>query len=232
MPLSPHISVGQLVTDVPERARIFEKLGIDYCCGGDQSLAEACREQDLDPDTVVRMLDTVAAAAPSPSRPNWDDAPLDDLIDHIVATHHGFLRRELPRLQDLLADVTHAHGDDVAWLAPVHNLFGTLKTELESHMESEEDYVFPAIRTLAKGRVLPDGSSLDTSAVEQMMAEHDDAGSLLTRLRTLTNEYTPPEGACSTFEAALQGLQELEADMHRHVHKENNILFPRARRLA
>ncbi len=229
---SPQTPIGELVTEAPARARIFDELGIDYCCGGDQSLAQAARAQDLDPDTVARMLDAVPAATTTAEAPDWTTRPLDDLIDHIVDTHHTFLRRELPRLQDLLAKVTHAHGDAVDWLAPVREVFDTLKAELEDHMESEEAYVFPAIRTLAKGRILPDGSTLDANAIEQMVAEHDDAGAMLKRLRTLTNDYTPPEGAGAPFQAALDRLRELEADMHRHVHKENNILFPRARRFA
>jgi regulator of cell morphogenesis and NO signaling len=230
--LSPETPVGQLVADRPDRARIFEQLGIDYCCGGDQTLAEACRAHDLDPDTVAQMLDPVASASEAPATPDWTEAKLGDLIDHIVATHHDYLRRELPRLRDRIAKVVRAHGDDVAWLQPVQDLFHTLKRELEDHMASEEDYVFPAIRTLEQGRVLPDGSTLDPDALEQMVDEHDEAGSMLERLRDLTNDFTPPEDACATFQAALDGLKELEADMHRHVHKENNILFPRAHQLA
>lgn len=232
MPPALHHSIGQLVADAPERAHIFEELGIDYCCGGNQSLAQACHAQDLDPATVVRMLDAISPATTDSTKTDWTVKPLESLIDHIVATHHEFLRRELPRLQERLAKATRVHAGDVEWLSPVHELFEALKRELEQHMESEEEYVFPAIRTLAKGRILPDGSTLDTTAFEQMIAEHDDAGAMLERLRTLTNDYTPPDGACSTFHAALDGLRELEADMHRHVHKENNILFPRARRLA
>lgn len=232
MALSPHTPVGALVAEKPARARIFEALDIDYCCGGDRTLAAACQAQNLDPDTVARMLDTLPNGPADSAPTDWTEAPLGDLIDHIVDAHHGFLHREMPRLQRLLAKVTRAHGKDVAWLAPVNDLFGTLKEELEAHMESEEGYVFPAIRTLAQGRVLPDGSTLDTATVEQMVDEHDDAGSMLQRLRDLTNGYTPPTDACATFRTVLDGLRELEADMHQHVHKENNILFPRARRLA
>jgi regulator of cell morphogenesis and NO signaling len=232
MALSPHTAVGQLVAEEPARARIFEALDIDYCCGGDQTLAAACQAHDLDPDTVVRMLDTLPLGPSASASTDWTEAPLGDLIDHIVDAHHGFLRRELPRLHRRLEKVTRAHGADVAWLSPVADLFTTLKHELEDHMESEESYVFPAIRTLAQGRVLPDGSTLDTAAVEQMVAEHDEAGTMLQRLRNLTNDYTPPPNACSTFRATLDGLRKLEADMHQHVHKENNILFPRARRLG
>lgn len=229
--ISTKTSLGQLVTESPARARIFERLGVDYCCGGDRSLAEACREQGLDPDTVVQMLDAVAEASTEPTT-DWTEASLSDLIDHIVSTHHDYLRRELPRLNQLLTKVTRVHGSDFSWLEQTRNVFQALKADLEDHMQSEEEYVFPAIRTLEAGRLLPDGSTLDDAPLEQMVEEHDEAGSALDQLRSLTNDYTPPEGACATFQAALDGLRELEADMHQHVHKENNILFPRAKSLA
>lgn len=230
--VSTETSVADLVTDRPARSRVFERLGIDYCCGGDHSLAEACTKKNLDPETVVRMLDVAAEGTPAKSKTDWSEASLAALVDHIESTHHEYLRRELPRLKRLIAKTNRAHGNQVSWLQPVQNVFESLRADLIDHMQSEEEYVFPAIRTLAAGRVLPDGSSLDDAALEQMESEHDQAGSALERLRDLTGEYTPPDWACPTFRAAVDGLRELEADMHRHVHKENNILFPRARSLA
>lgn len=220
-------AVADLVTDRPARARVFEQLGIDYCCGGDHSLAEACRKNELDPDTVVQMLDATTEAAPSTDETDWAEAALGDLIDHIVDTHHAFLRRELPRLQKLLTRVVQAHGHQVPWLDPVLDVFHTLKPDLETHMISEEERVFPSIRALAENGA----SSLDDDGIDAMIKEHDDAGAALDRLRELTNDYTPPENACPKFRAALDGLHDLETDMHQHVHKENNILFPRARSL-
>lgn len=230
--LSLDAPVADLVIHDPARARIFEQLGIDYCCGGNQSLADACRKQDLDPETVLRMLDAAAQPASDDEGIDWSNRSVQDLIDHITSTHHDYLRRELPRLTRLWTQVVHAHGSEFSWVERVRDLFQSLKADLERHMESEEEFVFPAIRTLAEGRVLPDGSTLESRFLEQMESEHDEAGSALARLRELTNEYTPPEGACPKFRAAIDGLRELEADMHRHVHKENNILFPRARSLA
>lgn len=229
---SPDRPISDLLADHPARARIFEHLGIDYCCGGERSLAEACKEKDLDPDTVVRMLDAAAEGPAPPTGTEWTSQPLRTLIDHIKSTHHSYLRRELPRLDQLVEKVTRVHGSEFSWLQRLRDHFQALNADLQSHMESEEEYVFPAIRTLEAGRVLPDGSTLDVTALEQMEAEHDEAGSILTHLRDLTNEYTPPGGVCATFRAMIDGLRELEADMHQHVHKENNILFPRARSLA
>lgn len=228
--LSPETTVAQLVTTQPGRAKIFEQLGIDYCCGGDRSLAEACRSHDLDPDTVVRMLDATAHTGPSDDT-DWTSASLGELIDHITSTHHEYLRRELPRLEPLLMRVTEAHGEEVPWLDPVLEIFQTLKVDLETHMMSEEERVFPSIRALESDSD-PTESSLDRQGIEKMIDEHDDTGTALDRLRELTNGFTPPENACPKFQAAMDGLQKLETDLHQHVHKENNILFPRARSLA
>ncbi len=231
MTLSPDTPVAELVTDQPGRARIFEELGIDYCCGGDRSLAEACQNNDLDPDTVVRMLDAAIETRPSDTR-DWSEAELGTLIDHIVETHHEYLRTELPHLEQLLDRVTSAHGAEHSWLEPTMEVFQTLKLDVETHIMSEEQRVFPSIRTLESNGSDPETADLDEDGIEKMIREHDDSGTALERLRELTNGYTPPEDACPKFRAALQGLEELEADMHQHIHKENNILFPRARSLA
>lgn len=228
MDLSLNTSVAQLVTDRPARARIFERLGIDYCCGGDHSLAEACREKDLDPTTVAEMLDAATdASAPSDTK-DWTEASLGALIDHIESTHHEYLRRELPRLKRLLTRVTQAHGERHSWLRPTLETFLALKDDLEAHMVSEEERVFPSIRALEENGT----SSLDRPGVEQMIEEHDEAGAALEQLRELTSDYTPPDDACPKFRAAMDGLEDLETNMHQHVHKENNILFPHARSLA
>lgn len=227
MSVSLDTSVAQLVTDRPGRARIFERLGIDYCCGGDHSLTAACREKNLDPSTVATMLDAAVEASSASETTDWTERSLGALIDHIVSTHHAYLRRELPRLEGLLTQVVQAHGDEHSWLDPTLEVFQTLKLDLETHMMSEEERIFPSIRSL--DAEAPD-ASLDEDGIEKMIREHDDSGAALERLRELTNDYTPPEDACPKFHSALRGLHDLETDMHRHVHKENNILFPRARR--
>ena len=185
---SPTTSVADLVTERPARARIFEQLGIDYCCGGDHTLAEACRRHDLDPDTVRRMLGAVEQAAPAADARDWSSASLGTLIDHIVDTHHAYLRRELPRLETLLTRVLEAHGDDVDWLAPTFEVFTDLQTDLAAHMRSEEQRVFPSIRALETHS----NDALDADGIDDMIGEHDEAGAALERLRTLTNEYSPP----------------------------------------
>ena len=226
MDLSLNTPVAQLVTDRPARARIFERLGIDYCCGGDHSLAEACRKKDLDPTTVAEMLDAATDANAPSDATDWTEVSPGALIDHIESTHHAYLRRELPRLERLLTRVAQAHGAEVPWTREVLDVFLNLKADLEAHMQSEEEQVFPSIRALADEDTAD--PSLNRSGVEQMIEEHDEAGAALERLRELSNGFTPPENACPKFRAAMDGLHDLEKNMHQHIHKENNILFPRA----
>src|SRR5262245_33837190 len=221
--------VGELVAERPGRSRVFEELGIDYCCGGKLSLAEACARRGLQPDAVRRRLAEADTEGVSGGT-DWRAAPLADLCNHIVSTHHAFLRRELPRLRDLLGKLTRVHGDRHPELRDVLAVFEPFADELAGHMAKEEQVLFPLITWIESGDVPPTPFVLQPIAV--MQAEHDDAGRALSELRRLTAGYTVPAGGCNTYRAAMAGLAELEADMHAHVHKENNILFPRAARLV
>lgn len=229
--ITPETTVGQLVADDARRSRIFDQLGIDYCCGGRRPLADACQEKGLDADTVARMLDA-ALAAPAEVGTDWTAASLSDLADHIEATHHAYLREELPRLSGLLSKVARVHGKAAPWIVEVKEVFDALRPELEAHLVKEEEVVFPLIRALEQGAPLPDATSLGDDPIHLMEDEHDEAGEALARMRALSKGFTPPEGACGSFRAVLSGLADLEKDMHQHVHKENNILFARARALA
>ncbi|MEP0841441.1 MAG: iron-sulfur cluster repair di-iron protein [Phycisphaerae bacterium] len=221
-------TVGQLVAERPSRARVFERFEIDYCCGGKQPLAEACAERGLDPESVLAEL-RAADAAPHPSETDWTTAPLGDLCDHIVAAHHAYLRRELPRLEAMSEKVAEVHGRREPHLRELAAVFAALHEELDQHMAKEEQVLFPLVRLLESSTALPSfhcGSV--ANPIRVMEHEHDDAGAALTRMRRLTGGYAPPPEACNTYRALLDGLAELEADLHRHIHKENNILFPRA----
>lgn len=232
MPITSDQTIGELVADDARRTRVFETLGIDYCCGGRRTLADACRERDLDADTVAAMLDAVAGARSSADSTQWNKAPLGALIDHIEDTHHAFLRRELPRLEMLLSKVARVHGDQAPWMVRVKEAFDTLKPELMDHMLKEEETVFPFIRALANGDSVSTPTELGDDPIRLMEEEHEFAGETLATMHELTDGFTPPEWACGTFRAALSGLADLEADTHQHVHKENNILFARAREMA
>ncbi|HEX8910993.1 MAG TPA: iron-sulfur cluster repair di-iron protein [Humisphaera sp.] len=230
-------TVGDLVVERPGRARVFERLGIDFCCGGRKRLRQACRDRRVDPyDAVLRLEiddERVRPADPA-AEPDWSTAPLADLADHIERAHHNYLRAELPRLDRLTAKVVHAHGGRRPELAALRDAVLALREELEPHMEKEERVFFPLCRALEAadrdGGEVP-RSPCGTSAagpVDVLTHEHDAAGDLLARIRQLADDFVPPPDACNTYRAMLDALAGLEADMHQHVHKENNILFPRA----
>jgi len=226
--IHPSTTVGQIVAERPQLARIFEELKIDYCCGGKRELINACRELGLDVAELVRRLANAEAAATDVADQDWTSAPLTTLCDHIQQTHHDYLRLELPRLTEIIVKVVNAHGACHPELAGVQSTFAELRAELEPHMMKEECILFPSIRYLEANRKaqFPFGSL--ANPIRMMVNEHDHAGEALARLRQLTGDYVPPTGACNTYRVMLEGLETLERDMHQHVHKENNILFPRA----
>ena len=221
-------TVGELVAERPGWARVFEEFGIDYCCGGRRTLREACERRRVSPDAVLRRLAAADAAGAAPE-PDWTAAPLATLADHIVHAHHEFLRRELPRVGALLTRVAGVHGETHPELFRVVALFDPFARDLDHHMAKEEFVLFPMVKRLAAGEAT-DHDPL--APIRAMEAEHDQAGAALAEIRRLTDGFRPPAGACASYRAALAGLHAIEQDLHRHVHKENNILFPRAERLA
>jgi len=221
-------TIGQLVTQRPARARVFEAFGLDYCCGGKKPLAQACQEKGISLDAVAAALE-VSDQQPAPDLRDWSQASLTELADHIQQTHHQYMKNELPRLEYLTGRVAKAHGGHRPELAELRQTFLQLKDEMESHMAKEEQILFPLLRQMEATGARPDfhcGSLGSPIAV--MLREHDDAGAALAHMRALTGNYVPPPEACNTYRAMLATLAEVEADMHQHVHKENNILFPRA----
>jgi regulator of cell morphogenesis and NO signaling len=221
-------TVGRLVAERPDRARVFEEFDIDYCCGGRRSLGEACARRGVDPGVVLRRLAAVDAGRPG-EETNWEAAPVADLCDHIVATHHEFLRRELPRVGRLLAKVAGVHGERHPEMVGVLAVYEPFARDLAEHMAKEERVLFPLVKRLATGEVTPSRTLL--GPVRVMEAEHDQAGEALAELRRLTEGFRPPADACNTYRAALAGLHDLEQDLHRHVHLENNVLFPQVEEL-
>ena len=215
--------VGQLVAEQPSRSRVFESWGIDYCCGGRKTLADACAAKQLEPAKVVQDLEAADSTA-TPPETDWTQESLAKLSKHIVDAHHAYLRHELPRLSMLTAKVADVHAGKDPRLADLQELFEGFRADMETHMEEEEQLVFPAIAAVASG--VP-GDAL-ANPIDKMFAEHDDAGIHLEKMRTLTDGFVPKEDACNTHRALLHALGELELDMHQHVHLENNVLFKRA----
>jgi regulator of cell morphogenesis and NO signaling len=226
--------VGQKVADIVTKnsslSRVFDELEIDYCCDGQRTLEQACRQQGLDARAVLAELDQCDQPRPDAV---WSVDPatmsLTDLANHIEQTHHAYLRAELPRLAAETAEVASAYDRRDVRLAHVRATLSAMAHELWCHMLKEEMCLFPKIRQLEASGESP-AFHCDSVAgpVRQMELEHDEAGSALERLRELTDGFTPPEWACDRYRALLEALAYLERDLHWHIHKENNLLFPRA----
>lgn len=221
-------TVAQLVIEKPARARIFEEVGIDYCCGGKKSLQQACEEKNLSVEEITRRLLEADQGNNSDER-DWSQATLTELCEHIVQTHHDYLRAELPRISELARKVADAHGESKPAWHEVREVYENLRFELQLHMQKEEHLLFPAIMQMEQADA-PLHFHFGTVAnpIRMMEFEHDSAAEALEKLRHLTNDYTPDEDACPTTRALLDALEALERDLHLHIHKENNILHPRA----
>jgi len=226
---TPETTVGAIVANRPALARVFERLGIDYCCGGKQTLAAACGRKNLDPHTVGLTLAATVTESDAPNEVDAAGMTLTQLADHIEQTHHVYVKGELPRLVEMAGRVAGKHGWRDTRLAAVHQTVIALAEEMFSHMRKEELILFPIVRQIEAGAA--DGSfhcGSIANPISVMEAEHESAGNAVARLRELTDGFTPDGESCNTHRALLAGLAEFEADLHRHVHKENNILFPRA----
>ncbi|HEY8902963.1 MAG TPA: iron-sulfur cluster repair di-iron protein [Chthoniobacterales bacterium] len=216
-------TVGELVAERPNRSRIFQGLKIDFCCQGGRTLRTACEAKGIPVELVIEQLLAEGEAKSN----EFDPGALSptELVAHIVSTHHDFLRRELPRLHAMAQRVAQVHGGHTTSLVEVFEVLSALAEEMVIHMHKEEAILFPMVVALDKGEQIP----IPVHApIAKMIEEHQDAGDALARLRTLTGDYRPPADACNTYRALFAGLEELEADMHRHVHLENHVLFPKA----
>jgi regulator of cell morphogenesis and NO signaling len=226
-------TVREIALEQPTSIRVFERLGIDYCCGGRKPLSEACAARDLQVDTVIAALEKAASSEPAAPTVDFTDKTLAALCAHILVTHHEYVRRELPRLAALAAKVVGKHGETHPELPVIEATLARLEEELTQHLAKEEVVLFPYIEKLevaiAEGSARPHGCfGTISSPIAMMTQEHDDAGMLLENLRTRSSQYTTPEGACPTYHAFYDGLREFEQDLHQHIHLENNVLFPRA----
>ncbi len=227
--LDPEQTVGDFVRQKPTRARVFESLAIDYCCGGKVSLVRACEKRGIDVGEVLLAISHSDEQADTGTLVDVDSMGLTELADHIESTHHAYLREELPRLELMTEKVARVHGDKDERLFRMRQAFVALKAELEPHMLKEERILFPIVRQLVASAERAEfhcGSV--ANPIRQMEHEHDQAGVALAILNESTDAYTPPDWACNTYRAMLDSLARLEVDMHQHIHKENNVLFPKA----
>lgn len=224
--ITPSTTLAEIASTTPVLTRELERLGLDYCCGGKRSLAEACRKRQLDPEAVIAELASVPAAAEPPA--DWIRLAPAELVDHLEATHHRYLKDALPRLTELATKVSRVHGEAHPELVRVADVVNELRADLEPHLRKEEEVLFPMIRSLATAATSQPsvhcGSIANPIAVLEQ--DHVAVGALLEQLRALTTGYQAPVGTCASTLSLMAGLAELEADTHLHVHKENNHLFP------
>jgi regulator of cell morphogenesis and NO signaling len=229
MNLDPQTSLANLVAERPEAMRYFESLGLDYCCGGRQSLAGACTKAGLDLGTVVSGLTVLKAGAPdAPSLAQWQAASLADLTRHLEASHHAYLREELPRLATLMAKVLGVHGATHAELGRISQVLQDFTNDMMPHLMKEEQILFPFIRSLEEGRNSEACFGTVQSPIRVMEMEHEAVGAMLAELRLLTQGYEAPADGCGSFRGLYAGLLALEQDTHLHIFLENQILHPRA----
>ena len=226
-------TVREIAVGNPATIRVFETLGIDYCCGGKRSLGEACVRAGVPVARAQELLADAGKATQDESGNPWNEVPLKVLTAHIVANHHAYVRQETPRLEGLLRKVISRHGAAHPEVRQIEELFLAMGQELNTHMLKEEKVLFPYVAKLeaavtAGQAAEPAFFGPVTGPIANMMADHDDAGALLARIRELSGNFTPPAGSCPTYGGLYQGLAEFERDLHKHVHLENNILFPRA----
>ncbi|NLU51696.1 MAG: iron-sulfur cluster repair di-iron protein [Clostridiaceae bacterium] len=220
--------LGDIAAEFPKAAELFREYKIDYCCGGNRALIEAIEEGNLNGQEIVDKLNDLynEYASKNELERNWQEAPLNELVDHILNKHHAYLWAELPNISELTTKILRAHGTNHPEISKVHKLFHNLKMELESHLVKEEAQQYPAIRKYEESKVKND---LDEAirVIMELEDEHTGAGDILKKLRKITDDYTVPDDGCPTYKQTYDKLQELESDMFEHIHLENNILFPR-----
>jgi len=232
MSFTSETKVKDIALSNPAATQILEDAGLDYCCGGGKSLHEACLHADVPAEEILNRLRENSRDI-SPGDANWTSAPLSDLTRHIRERHHRYVREAIVRVQTLLEKVGAKHGENHPEITDIQRLFTEVGREMIMHMQKEEQILFPYIDALEKATsahssVEPPFFQTVRNPIQAMMKEHDAAGELVKQIRNASSEYTAPADACTSYKALYQDLREFEADLHQHVHLENNILFPRA----
>ncbi len=220
--------IGSIVAKFPKASEVFREYHIDFCCRGDRPLSVAIKEQNLNENEVLEKLNNSYqnAKKQGESDTDWWSVPLGQLADHIVNTHHVYLNEALPKAGLLVTKILRVHGTRHPELSQVHKLFHTLKLELEQHLITEENVLFPMIKEFEEA---PSPANLEKTinVIEDIEREHVGAGDMLKELSQITEEYTVPTDGCETFQSTYRLLHEIEGDIFQHIHLENNVLFPR-----
>ena len=221
--------IGDIVTQDFRAAEVFKKAGIDFCCGGSQSLEAACRDKKLDVAEIESELEKLENSEPGSSH-KFNEWKLDFLCDYIVNTHHQTVMKLLPELTFYTQKIAEVHGDNHPELSEIANLFAQVDTELRQHLCNEEEVLFPAIRDVLKTNSAESKATI-ISEITRMTGEHEFAGGAMDKINELSHRYAVPEDGCNTYRVAYKLLEQFEDDLHIHVHLENNILYPKAMKL-
>jgi regulator of cell morphogenesis and NO signaling len=232
--ISSTTKVRDVALELPQSTRLFEKFKIDYCCGGDQPLNDACASAGLDVQNLLELIQQIEQAPVAGNgTPNLQKATATELIVYILDKHHVFTKDEMARLEPLADKVVGAHGENHSELLALRDLMRQLFEDLRPHMFKEEQILFPFIIALDKARqenrrapFAPFGTV--QNPIRMMLTEHDTAGDLLREMRKLSSDYTVPADACVSFKTFYEALEAFEQDLHQHIHLENNLLFPKA----
>lgn len=225
-------SIGELVAKDLRKAEVFKKFNIDFCCGGKKTLSQVCKDKNINIKEIEEELDKLSTVTTAPQ--NYNDLAPDFLVDYIINTHHKYVKASLPAILEYTLKVAKVHGKDHIEVVTIHDLFKEAAEELDSHMKKEENVLFPYIKQLVQqsSNQKPNCSfGTVQNPIRMMEHEHDVVGNIFKTIRELSNNYTPPEGACTTYRLSYQKLEEFENDLHQHIHLENNILFPKSIKL-
>lgn len=224
-------TVGQIVAEDYRAAQVFRKFGLDFCCGGNKTIEEASAGKKVDPGEIINALRELGNGITE--NENYKEWPLDFLTDYIINNHHRFTRSKLPEIAAYAKKVAKVHGSRHEELHEIYNEITRLHADITNHLDKEEEILFPYIKKLVaaeKTNTTPEIANFGMAAdpISMMEEEHDEAGDSMAKIRRLSNDFTPPEDACATYRVLFENLEGFEKDLHKHVHLENNILFPKA----
>lgn len=230
MKTNKQTKIGDIVTLDFRAAEVFKKAGIDFCCGGNQSLEDACRDKNLDVTAIESQLQQLENFAPDSSH-KFNEWKLDFLCDYIVNTHHQTVMNLLPQLTFYTQKIAEVHGNNHPELLEIAGLFAQVNTELHQHLRNEEEVLFPAIKEVLKTNS-DESKATIVSEITRMTGEHEFAGGAMDKINELSRRYAVPEDGCNTYRVAYKLLEQFEDDLYIHVHLENNILYPKAMKLT
>ena len=233
--IDPAATVGEIVAKDYRTAKVFEKHGIDFCCGGKVALSAVCQEKGIDPAVILEEIEALKST-PLERGQNYAAWELPFLADYIVNTHHAYLNENLGEIALYTRKIADVHGSNHPEVIEIAKIFDRIVTDMAAHLREEEEVLFPAIKRIDTARKTgndPESKDLATlrDSLKKLNMEHDEIGEAVHAIRRLSKEYAIPDDVCNTFLVTYEKLREFEDDLHKHVHLENNILFPKAGRL-